>query len=135
MAPPKGGSGPRGMAAGLVNPQRGAGGDETASTVSAQELIGGYQALFGHYSQVEANQRLKADTESKLALMVDKINGGQLPPATLEKLQTIMLRIQEGNGPAAQAAFREATTKCWGDVKDFANALKLLAAFKQKYGQ
>lgn len=59
--------------------------------------------------------------------MVDKLNGGSLHELTLEKLQALMLAIQEGNGQRAQQAFGDITRKCWTDVKEFSNALKTLS--------
>jgi hypothetical protein len=61
-------------------------------------LVDGFVSLFQAFSQVEGNAKLKADTESKLSIMVDKMNAGSLTDATLIKLQELLLSIQEGNG-------------------------------------
>lgn len=135
------------MAANLAPPQRGpqappagglAGGQpgsEAGPPVNAQALAGGFGALFAFYLQLEQNQKQKADTEAKFNIMVDRINAGQLQAATLHKLQGVLGLVEQSNHQGAQAAFRELTQKCWGDVKDFSNALKVLSSFKQKYQQ
>jgi len=103
-------------------------------SVNPSELISGYQAMFQHFSQVETNQKLKAETENKLAIMVDKVNGGQLNPVTMEKLHNISVLVQQGNGPAAKTALQDIAQKAWNDIKDFQGAIKVLVNFKQKYG-
>lgn len=58
MAPPKGGAGPRSMAAGLAPPQRGpqsSSGAPAESSVDAQQLQQNLVNLFGLYAQVETN--------------------------------------------------------------------------------
>ena len=56
-------------------------------------LVDGFVSLFQAFSQVEGNAKLKADTESKLSIMVDKMNAGSLTDATLIKLQELLLSI------------------------------------------
>ena len=86
MAPPKGsGSGPRPMTAGMA-PNRAA---QAQSNVSPQEIVNGFVSLFQAFSQVETNQKLKSETESKLSIMVDKLNAGEIGPVTLNKLANL----------------------------------------------
>lgn len=84
--------------------------------------------------QLEQNQKQKTETEAKFNIMVDRLNAGQLNNMTLQKLQSLLSLVEQSNSQGAQAAFRELTQKCWADVKDFSNALKVLSSFKQKYG-
>lgn len=118
------------MTAGLAPPRSAGpqGGQAAAVQVDPQELVNGYLGLFNAYSQVEQNQKIKAETEHKLSVMVDKLRGGALHDLTQEKLQALMHAIQEGNGQRAQQAFGDITRKCWADVKEFSNALKTLAS-------
>ena len=96
-------------------------------------MANNYQALFALYLQLEQNQKQKSETEAKFNAMADRINAGQLQGVTLQKLQGLLSLIEQNNNQGAQAAFRDLTQKCWADVKDFSNALKVLSSFKQKY--
>ena len=62
--------------------------------------------------------------------MMDRIKAAQLNATTLQKLQGLCGLVEQNNSQGAQAAFRDLTQKCWMDVKDFSNALKVLASFK-----
>jgi len=62
--------------------------------------------------------------------MMDRLKAGQLQPATLQKFGVILAHVEQNNGQGAQAAVRELTQRCWADVKDFSNAVKVLASFK-----
>lgn len=108
-------------------------GSEAGPPVNAQELASNFQALFALYLQLEQNQKQKTDTEAKFNIMIDRINASQLQAITLQKLQSLIGLVEQNNSQGAQAAFRDLTQKCWSDVKDFSNALKVLSSFKQKY--
>lgn len=90
-------------------------------------------SLFELYAQVEQNQKLRNETESKFSIMMDRLKANALQDLTLQKLQLIADCLEQNNAPGASQAFRELTTKCWNDVKDFSNAMKTLVSFKQKY--
>lgn len=105
-----------------------------AASVNPSDLVNAYQAMFQQFIQVETNQKVKAETENKLAIMVEKVNNGQLNAMTVEKLHNICVLIQQGNGPASKAALQDLTQKAWNDIKDFQGAIKVLVNFKQKYG-
>lgn len=66
--PPPGGAPPGGPPAQNVNPA---------------DLVNAYQSMFQQFCQVENNQKVKADTENKLAIMVEKVNQGQLNQMTI----------------------------------------------------
>lgn len=123
LAPPRTGPGapPGGGAAG------GQPGQEAGPPVNAQALAGSCGALLSLYQQLEQNQRQKADTEAKFNIMMDRLNGGQLQAPTLQRLQSLVAHVEQSNHPGAAAAFRDLSQKCWGDVKDFSNALKVLS--------
>lgn len=76
------------MTAGLAPPRSAGpqGGQAATVQVNSQELVNGYLGLFNAYSQVEQNQKVKAETEHKLSIMVDKLNARALHEITLEKL-------------------------------------------------
>jgi hypothetical protein len=65
--------------------------------------------------------------------MLDRISSNSLNPLTMDALNVLSQAINEGNYQGCQQAFREITQKNWGDVKDYSNALKTIANFKQKY--
>lgn len=138
MAPPKGaGSGPKPMSAMMGGPPPGGaqmGANAPMAAVNPSDLVNAYQAMFQQFIQVETNQKVKAETENKLAIMVEKVNSGQLNAVTVEKLHNICVLIQQGNGQASKAALQDLTQKAWNDIKDFQGAIKVLVNFKQKYG-
>lgn len=104
------------------------------ASVDAAELANKYQALFSLYTQLETNAKQRGETEAKYQLMIERVRGGQLQPATLQKLDNIVNLVEQGNAQGAQAGFRDLTQKCWMDVKDFSNAVKVLSSFKQRFG-
>ena len=91
--------------------------------------------LFGLYFQVETNAKLKAETEQKYSVLMDRLASGSLHDLTLQRLSALCEAVESNNGQASGAAFRDLTAKCWNDVKDFSNALKTLSQFRQKFGQ
>lgn len=90
--------------------------------------------LFNAYFQVETNQKLRAETEQKFSIMMERLAAGSLHDLTLQRLKAISDAVEAGNHQAASTAFRELTVKCWNDVKDFSNALKVLSSYKAKFG-
>lgn len=80
MAPPKGaGSGPKPMSAMMGGPPPGGaqmGANAPMAAVNPSDLVNAYQAMFQQFIQVETNQKVKAETENKLAIMVEKVNNG-----------------------------------------------------------
>lgn len=120
------------MAASMTTQASGA---QVASSVDANQLQQSLTNLFNVYCQFEANQKLRAETEQKFNIMVDRMAAGSLHDLTLQKLKAISDAVEASNHQAASTAFRELTVKCWNDVKDFSNAMKALSSFKAKYGQ
>ena len=64
---------------------------------------------------------------------MNKLGSGVLADLTITHMQMIADAIEQNNSQASGQAFRDLTQKCWPDVKDFSNALKVLSQFKQKY--
>lgn len=53
------------------------------------DLVNNYQALFAQFIKYETQKKVQADTENKLAIMVEKVNGNQLKDLTIQKLYHI----------------------------------------------
>jgi hypothetical protein len=66
--------------------------------------------------------------------MLDRLNNNEINTVTIANLSNLSQNINDGNHQGSQQALREINSKCWADVKDFSNALKAIAGFKNKYG-
>ena len=137
IAPPKGSAGPKPMTAGMPPPTRGAPATvaQPSDSVDPRVVAQSFQQIFGLYAQLETNPKQRSETEQKFNIMMDKLEQGGLQPATVSKLQVIAEMVEQSNHQGASQAFRDLTQRCWADVKDFSNALKVLSSFRQKYGQ
>ena len=62
--------------------------------MNSQELASNYEALFAAYSQLEMNQKAKAETEAKFNTMVERLRAGQLQAGTLERLSSLLSLIE-----------------------------------------
>lgn len=78
---------------------------------------------------------MKSETEQKYNIMVERLSAGTLHDLTMQKLSVLCEAVEANNAAASATAFRELTSKCWNDVKDFSNALKALSTFRQKFKQ
>jgi len=104
-----------------------------SSQVSVDQLAGSLSTIFGLYMQVEQNQRVKGDTEQKFNIMMERMQGNKISQVTLEKIDFLVTQIKNGQTQGRQAAMRDLTSKCWPDIKEFSNALKVLSNFKDQY--
>ena len=133
-----GGMGPKPMAAGLAPPSRGPRaqtGAPSGNAVDVGQLQQSLNSLYGLFTQLETNQKLRSETEQKFEILTSRLAAGGLQPVTLEKISAIVQAVDANNSQAASVAFRELTVKCWNDVKDFSNCLKVLSSFKQRFPQ
>jgi len=79
------------------------------------------------------NQRIKQDTESRINILRDKLQSGHINPEIVRHISTIIGQIDAGNFQGAANAHKEITQRHWNEAKDYANALKVLITFKQKF--
>lgn len=76
--PPRGmGGGPKPMSSMMGGPPPGGqmGGPPQQVQVNPADLVNAYQALFAQFIKHETQKKVQADTENKLAIMVEKVNG------------------------------------------------------------
>jgi uncharacterized protein (DUF2267 family) len=100
---------------------------------SASDVIASLQNLFNLYSQVEPNQKVKQTTEQMYSVLRDRLSEGSIHPVTLQILRPMVQAAEQNNLAAAQNLHKELVQKCWQECKDWANGLKILISFKQRF--
>jgi len=98
--------------------------------VNIGNLRANFQGFYGQFTQVEQNQKVLSDADAKFNILMERLNDGNLNPLTLQKMQTLSDCIEQANHQGSGAAMRELTQLCWGDIKEFSNALKVLSSYR-----
>lgn len=76
---------------------------------------------------------MKQETESKFNLIRDRLQEGQISPYVVGLLKGMTQAAEQNNFVGAANLHKEMTQKYWQESKDFANALKVLLSFKQRF--
>ena len=111
----------------------GSGGSGTEQQV--QEVLNALGNLFNVYSQVEPNAKVKQQTEIVYNLLRDRLQEGTLSPNVLSMLLPMLVAADQNNLQVAQNIHKDMIQKCWNEVKDWINGLKVLITFKQRFQQ
>ena len=111
----------------------GSGGSGTEQQI--QEVLTALGNLFNVYSQVEPNAKVKQQTETVYNLLRDRLQEGGLSPHVLSMLLPMLIAADQNNLTVAQNLHKDMIQKCWNEVKDWINGLKVLITFKQRFQQ
>ena len=94
-------AGPRpGMPRPQANPVM-AGSGGSAEAASSQEVISSLTNLFNVYTQVEPNQKVKQETESKYIVLRDRLQEGVVSPQVVGLLKQMTIAADQNNFAAA----------------------------------
>lgn len=135
-APPMGAPRPMGMQ-GPRNPapQQMMAAGSGGSAESSQEVITALANLFNIYGQVEQNIKMKQETEIKYNLLKDRLQEGSVSPGVVSLLKQMTQAAEVNNFASALGLHKDLIQKNWQESKDWANALKVLISFKQRFQQ
>lgn len=81
------------------------------------------------------NQKVKLETESKYNLLKERLVENQISPAVIGFLKGMTSAVERNDFGTALNIHKELVKKTWEESKDWANALKVLVSFKQRFAQ
>lgn len=76
---------------------------------------------------------MKQDTEQKFNVLKDRLATHEVSQQVLTLLNSITVSVEQNNFSAAMNAHKDLTQKNWNEAKDWANAVKILITFKQRF--
>ena len=68
-------------------------------------------------------------------LLRDRLSEGSISALTLSLVRPMVQAAEQNNLAVAQNLHKDLVQKCWQECKDWANGLKILISFKQRFQQ